>query len=93
MYKIISSSFACSESPLKFPKSSRTDYDFLRNDYDRNVLHPLRLKTCLREKKIGIMSPKTAGVDSGTAVLDIEHTALRAMFPVNKRSAEARRQL
>lgn len=52
IYQIfLKSSFAClTESPLKFPKSSRTDYDFLRNDYDHNVLHPLRLKDTFKKK-------------------------------------------
>lgn len=35
---------------LKLSKCFRIDYDFLRNDYDCNVLHPLRLKDTFKKK-------------------------------------------
>lgn len=35
---------------LKFFKYFGTDYDFLKNDYDCNVLHPLRLEDTFKKK-------------------------------------------
>lgn len=43
-----------------FSKCFKTDYDFLRNDYDYNVLHPLRLNITFKKKDWDHVFPKVA---------------------------------